>query len=274
MDVLVVTDDGYSAGASALLRSVARLAVGPVRAFVVDVGLRETGWRQVEAAGVPVVRLGLDASQTALLRSFHHDESHGHWAVYARLLLGDLLPPDVQRVTYLDSDALCLRDPTPLSRRDLGDVVLAAAQDRWVSGLHARRVLGKDPSRPLGVPAYFNSGVLEVNVAAWRRDGVGPELLALLGEHRRYPYYDQDPLNVVLAGRWQCLEPTWNVLVGPREGAPPAASLAAVEGPAARPAIRDATVVHFIGSAKPWSAAPEDFPDEVGAVVREHYDRA
>lgn len=274
LDLLIVTNDSYSSGAESLLRSVALCATEPVHTFVVDVGLRPVSRRALADAGLSLTWLRPTDDQVELLQSFHCDGEHGHWAVYARLLLGELLPPETTRVTYLDADALCLRDPTALARRDLEGDVLGAVQDRWVSGLHVRRVLGKDRSRPLGVPAYFNSGVLEIDVEAWRREKVWEDLLELLNEGRRYAFYDQDPLNVVLAGRWHELEPAWNQLVGPAGHSPSSASLAAVEGGPVTHSVAEAAVVHFVGSGKPWSTAPDVFPEQVGALVRRHYPAA
>ena len=157
--------------------------------------------------------------------------------VYARLLLDQLLPPEVERILYLDSD-LYVRAPIErLLELDLEGKPLAAAPEpgrhHLVRGDDMRTRLSPfDPADP-----YFNSGVLVIDRAAWAR----ADLPAYLAELRRTGeigklYHDQDVLNLKFRGDWLRLDPLWNVTKP-------------------HPALRalDPYIVHYTTGQKPWN---------------------
>jgi lipopolysaccharide biosynthesis glycosyltransferase len=68
------------------------------------------------------------------------------------------------------------------------------------------RELGLDP-----MAAYFNSGVLVVDLEAWRNADLPRKMLNCLDRHRDHVrWWDQYALNVVLSGQWKPLDPRWN----------------------------------------------------------------
>ena len=154
---------------------------------------------------------------------------------YARLLLPTLLPPDVPRALYLDVDILVLKDLNALRQVDLHGAVVGAVSDLWVRG----DAEGGSSNVPR-VGAYFNAGVLLIDLARWRAERVSERALDYLRRHPSTPYSDQDALNVACDGRWTPIEPRWNFQghLHVRIDRLPAAQ---------RPAI-----VHFITRWKPW----------------------
>jgi lipopolysaccharide biosynthesis glycosyltransferase len=92
--------------------------------------------------------------------------------------------------------------------------------------------LALDPDAP-----YFNSGVLLIDLVAWRAAEVSQRALFICEEHSdrllaqgKWPQYDQYGLNVTLMGRWKELEQVWNY----GTDMPPF----------------DARIVHYIGNGK------------------------
>jgi lipopolysaccharide biosynthesis glycosyltransferase len=169
-------------------------------------------------------------------------------AMWYRMFLPELLP-SAERVLYLDVDTLALGDLAALCELDLGDALVAAVTnvlEPW--GEHWPEKLGLS-----GPEAYFNSGVLLMNLAAMRAEGTSDALLAHVREQADALYWpDQDALNVVLAGRRLALEPRWNAmnnLHARAERADELFGVAAAEEARRRPLIR-----HFEGPgvAKPW----------------------
>ncbi len=66
--------------------------------------------------------------------------------------------------------------------------------------------VGPAPDAP-----YFNSGLLVVDLAQWRREGYADQVLQCLRRHREHVvWWDQYALNVVLAGKWRALDRRWN----------------------------------------------------------------
>jgi lipopolysaccharide biosynthesis glycosyltransferase len=157
--------------------------------------------------------------------------------VYARLLLDELLPPEIERVLYLDSD-LYVRAPVErLLEMDLEGKSLAAAPE---PGRH--HLVGGDDMRMREGPfdnadPYFNSGVMVIDRRAWGRAGLRGYLLQLQqrGELAAL-YHDQDVLNLKFRDDWLRLDPLWN-LTKPH------------------PALRalDPMIVHYTTGMKPWN---------------------
>ncbi|WP_410812239.1 glycosyltransferase [Micromonospora sp. 067-2] len=67
----------------------------------------------------------------------------------------------------------------------------------------------QNTNRQHGWSDYFNSGVICVDVPAWRAADIGATALSLVTKHG---LSDQHALNTVVAGRWTALDPRWNVL--------------------------------------------------------------
>jgi lipopolysaccharide biosynthesis glycosyltransferase len=157
-------------------------------------------------------------------------------AAMTRVFLDQILPPDIQRLLYLDADTLVLQSLDPLRSLDLGPNWAAAVDDfimAFPAKLDAQR-------RALGLradSAYFNSGVILFD---WAR----PETRQAVATARhnietradQYHATDQDALNAALDGKWLRLDPKWNVQTG------------------FLPDIQRPAIVHFTGRRKPWRA--------------------
>lgn len=162
--------------------------------------------------------------------------AHYSRTAYCRLFLSDLLPAHIARAIYLDCDVICIGRLRQLW--DLGGEVplLAAVRDVWIDEYHEHK-------RALGMPeegVYYNSGVLLINLAAWRDSNVEQRLLDFVARKGITPYVDQDAINGTLWRSIVELPRRWNVLVtSPVPGDAPAQ-------------IQAAANIHFCGGFKPW----------------------
>lgn len=167
--------------------------------------------------------------------------------MWFRVFLPELLP-DVARVLYLDCDTLVADDLRPLLDTNLGDAWLGAVANVFEPDMaqHPRQ-LGLTGPQP-----YFNSGVLLMDLDAWRREACTRRILDLARDpHSGLVWPDQDALNRVFAGHWQKLHPRWNcqnsLYFFPQAadvfGAKPVAEAVSKPG-----------ILHFEGGdlAKPW----------------------
>ena len=168
-------------------------------------------------------------------------------ATYARLFIEEILPSDVDRCIYLDSDLIVARDvtelwETPLEGRTIGAVENLSGEEQVE---HQRR-LG------LSEPRYFNAGVLLVDARRWRERAVmrrSLEAARRVGD--RLVLHDQDALNTALEGDWTSLARHWNVAATPKLAA-------------------DAAVVfHFMGAPKPWDL---DYDGKFGDLFARYRD--
>jgi lipopolysaccharide biosynthesis glycosyltransferase len=137
---------------------------------------------------------------------------------YARVYLADTLPPDVRRVTYLDSDVIVVDDVRTLASVDLAGHVVAAPEychanfsnyftDAFWSHpalngtFHGRR------------PCYFNTGVMVMDVDKWRAGGYTrrvEEWMAVQKRRRIYHLGSLPPFLLVFAGHIRAVDHRWN----------------------------------------------------------------
>jgi lipopolysaccharide biosynthesis glycosyltransferase len=172
--------------------------------------------------------------------------------MYARLLAPALLADDCPRVLYLDADMIALRPLEELWATELGTRLCACAQDLAVPTVasgnairdHAR--LGLDPGAP-----YFNAGVMLIDSAKWRAAGIGERALAYLAEHvTAVNLFDQEALNVAIAGRWLRTSFAWNLIAS--VAGRPFLAVDAGERDDYEASLRDPGIVHYAGTLKPW----------------------
>lgn len=151
-------------------------------------------------------------------------------AMYYRYAIGEILHGITARVVYLDADIVVDCDLDPLYRQDMQGCVLGAVEDYVPDGdefNHERMKAFYDG-------AYFNSGMLLIDVDRWHQDGIFEKAITLTeAKGHLLKHKDQDVLNIVFAHQWQMLDRTWNCIDYQQ-------------------ALCSEVVAHYIGSAKPW----------------------
>ncbi|MEO8884252.1 MAG: glycosyltransferase family 8 protein [Devosia sp.] len=157
--------------------------------------------------------------------------------VYARLILDRLLPPDIDRVIYLDCDVMVCQPIEMLYDIDMGGKPIAAVFDPFHLGLKkGRDVRLKQTPFDTG-DRYFNSGVLLIDLKRYAAVDLPAKIHAMAASGvLANLFFDQDLLNLVFLNNWQSLDWRFNVL-DPR---PPHESLHPV-------------IVHYTGHRHPWN---------------------
>jgi lipopolysaccharide biosynthesis glycosyltransferase len=162
-----------------------------------------------------------------------------------RVLLPSILS-DEARALYLDADTLVTGDLAPLSLIELDGAWVGAVTNPLYEHMVPRI------QSLVGIPdrrSYFNSGVLLLDLDAWREHGVVDRTLETARTHPHFAWPDQDVLNMVLLGHRLPLHPRWNAMPAvfelPMRFLP--YTMEEVKAAAADPAI-----VHFVGPYKPW----------------------
>jgi lipopolysaccharide biosynthesis glycosyltransferase len=165
---------------------------------------------------------------------------------YDKLTIGRWPPASVGRALWLDCDLMVLADLTRLWDKVQGRHTILAAQDTMVPTLGARFGVACHQEPAIDAQAaYFNAGVMLIDLERWRSEDVAGRALAYLKRNRRRVFFwDQEALNRVLVGEWSRLDPRWNW--SPR-----------FEGSASPDSGLDGTrhppwIVHFSGNLKPW----------------------
>jgi lipopolysaccharide biosynthesis glycosyltransferase len=159
---------------------------------------------------------------------------------YLRFWVGELMPGH-DRILYLDPDIIAVGSIDELWATDLRGKVLGAVP---IPGSVRPKQHGMPPGSP-----FFNSGVVLFDLAAWRARDCRDRCIDYLRAHpERALDADQDILNLVLIGDWLPLPYKWNVI---NPFYRPSHDLGLAPEEVAN-VLRDARLVHFNGSRKPW----------------------
>jgi len=253
-DFGLAADEAFFPGLAAAVCSIVD-AVGresAVRLHIMDGGLSDASWqgleelvrRRHECAELRRVQCDLGAFRgaAALGREGSEFGSKGLMP-YARLLFPEVLDASVETLIYVDCDVLFRLSPGPLAGIIRAPCVAAAVAE-------ANRVLADDCPwlAELGLDGrapYFNTGVMVIDLAAWREAGVLERARALIETGKPLAFWDQTILNALLAGRIQALGEEWNVTYGqlPQE---------------ASHDLGQRYNIHLSDSVKPWQALVPD----------------
>lgn len=140
-----------------------------------------------------------------------YTSGHIHKAAYLRLLIAKLLPLAVAKALYFDTDLVVKDDVAKLWDFPLDGHPIGAVKDFGImASSRMRRQKAESLGLPLGAP-YFNSGVMIMDLAAFRKEGYGEKVLQCVTSHA-YRHHDQDGLNKVFMGNWSILPLRWNVI--------------------------------------------------------------
>ena len=248
LNVAMCLDEGYVLPLAVALASLDAVSQAEaVRVYIAHPDIPEAV-RQRLVAPLKSIEVSWLPVDDASVRGAYYTDTLSSGSLY-RLLLGELLPPELDRVLYLDVDTLVAAPLNALCEANLGGHVIGAIRDSgspWAAGIAGApwRELGLDPATP-----YFNSGVLLIDLRLWRAQSIGRACLDLL--RRVKPVWgDQDALNTVLAGKWFELDRRWNLQTPELTGNSLSWALwrADVETAEKNPAL-----YHYNGWDKPWN---------------------
>lgn len=171
---------------------------------------------------------------------------------FARLFLDDLLPQEVKKILYLDSDIIvneCIKD---LWDTDLSEVYAAAVVEVYMP-LNKKKVINLNQN-----DRYYNAGMLLINRQMWHTDNLKGYFLSYYKQmNGKLLYNDQDIINHCCKGKMKAVLPTYNFepnvfyfpyyyirhinkdyFMGTKQEY--------------RKMIDDPTMIHFLGDERPW----------------------
>ena len=123
--------------------------------------------------------------------------------MYYRLLAHKFLPENINRILYLDPDTLVINSIKELYEMDINDYLYAAAYH----DIPSIKEINKIRLRPYGIDAYYNSGVLLMNLDLHRKFIREEKIYELI--KRKSPKLimpDQDILNALYAKKIKSID--------------------------------------------------------------------
>jgi len=202
--VVAAIDEDYVLPLTVMVRSLLEnLRAGvSVRLFVLHDGACPASIDHAEASWTPYpihtkwIRPGIGKIE----RLLEQGVSRAVPAVFYRLQMEDLLPGDVSKVIYMDADMLVLGDLAELWEINLDDHLALAVPDAYSMLFHVDRLSRVHLAEGISFDrrsTYFNSGMLVIDLVAWRDARIKEQALALAEAHLKdFEFYDQDVLKL------------------------------------------------------------------------------
>jgi lipopolysaccharide biosynthesis glycosyltransferase len=237
INLILATDSNNLWGLAVTVRSVLEHCSTTCNVHILSVNLKPSeqldllnSWKMPNAGTIEF--LPVEESKVAPFRTTLFVKSK---VAYARLYIDEYLP-NLSRCLYLDTDLIVCSDITELYTTDLMGNITGCVRD--ISSFNEVQLARfKDKLRLKNPSLYFNSGVMLIDLDAWRKDKIG--LRAIKVGIEKYDFLDgmdQDALNIVLEDKWLNLDGKWNT--------------------AKHNASEDFNdgIIHFLGRVKPWHA--------------------
>ena len=153
-----------------------------------------------------------ELSSMAAVSEFGAKSRFSKAALY-RLFVGEVLPSDVQRLIYFDSDIIVNLDIKELWEEELKGAPIGAVSEDEITYHHM-------VSKPIiddgtvEKHRYFCSGVLLIDMAAFSAvEDIVKNGLQMLEKHPEYTTHDQDILNYYFAATYQPLNIRYDMFV-------------------------------------------------------------
>jgi lipopolysaccharide biosynthesis glycosyltransferase len=252
---VLAADDRFSRPMAATVRSiVAQLSPGRgLDLYLCDMGITPQNREKIAAAAAhPEARLHWVETLTEKVEHLPEAVPGVTRAAYARLFIPFVLPSGIDRALYLDSDLIvrrCVGEFFDLPMGDLAALGVADAGSPYVSSLYGVPYWSRYGRRADDV--NFNSGVLLLNLTAWREEDITGAAVAYLTDGRHQFLVDQEAINAVLPGRIGQVDPRWNVQT--EHFQPPHQATLPLDEEQLAELVKDPWIVHYTTAVKAWS---------------------
>ncbi|MBR2027639.1 MAG: glycosyltransferase family 8 protein [Oscillospiraceae bacterium] len=249
MNILVTLNSGYIKPLCAMLRSL--LDTHPdvvLEIYVINKSLTEKDYAflysNLEGTNYNIhdIKICDDMLSGAPVSSRYPCE------MYYRIFAADFLPPDVDKILYLDPDLIVLKNLEKLYSTDLGDCYFAAAShvNRPLQKLNEIR-LQMDKKGP-----YINSGVMLMNIRLLRTQQDCSKVFEYIEKNKNILFLpDQDIISAVYSDKIIAIDPyiynmTERMLFSPRS----------IKNDIDAQWVKEnSAIVHYCGRNKPWKAS-------------------
>ncbi|AZP04715.1 glycosyltransferase family 8 protein [Jeotgalibaca ciconiae] len=120
--------------------------------------------------------------------------------IYYRLLAHEYLPESLDKILYVDADILCINQVEHLFSMDMNDYLYAASSHFQL--IKVNTAINKVRLKSYDSEAYFNSGVLLMNLTKIRKEVKRDDIFQFISENRfTLILPDQDVLNALYGSR-------------------------------------------------------------------------
>ena len=266
--IVLSFDDKYAKYAGALIESIKENAAADkfYDIVVFNSGVSEHNKDLTVSLVEPFPNISIRFFDVRQHVSNLHLPVHAHFSVetYFRLFIPRIMGA-YQKVLYLDSDMVVLKDVSPLIDIEIGENLVAAVRDCVMEGMckfavPSMKQTGSLPAAKylkdyLGMARpedYFQAGVMIFNNEAINKTDFIDQIVDKI-KSKPFWFLDQDILNQVCAGRVHFLDMKWNTFFGNGDTDTFFENLPKARRDEFFEAVKAPYILHFAGERKPWN---------------------
>ena len=209
VNIIYASNDGYAGHLAASLyslldhnRNIPRMDI-----YILSVGMSEAYLERLAGVAGKFCR-SLHVAELGNLRErfdYEVDTRGFDISAMGRLFAPRVLPDSVRKALYLDCDTIVNGSIRPLYETELGNHLAGMVMEPTVYR-EMKESIGMEKDEP-----YYNSGVLLMDLEAWRNQDVLGQLLEFYRSHQGSLFAcDQDTINGALRGRIMTLPVRYN----------------------------------------------------------------
>ena len=177
-----------------------------------------------------------EVDQTRISNLVMPKNSHFSPSTYYRLFFPSLVPEEIAKLLYIDTDVVVINGLSELYNTEVL-LPIAATLDPKEGMRLELGITEKD--------RYFNAGVLLINLKEWKKANVLEKTINYLNDNpEKIKWVDQDALNAVLIGNWEKLPNKYNVTF---YDVPENIQKKQING-----FLKDKIIIHYSTQNKPW----------------------
>mgnify|MGYP001074755902 CR=1 FL=1 len=210
-NIVCITDDLYAQHTGVMIASLLVHSSKPCRIFVLTNSLTEDNKNKlksvVEQSQYSTIQFIEEYDARWTFKEFSTGENIKKWnsIMYLKLFMPLLLPSTLNRVLFLDGDIIINSDIKDLYGMDLKKCVIAAAEDWKYCYFHKERI------GLLSDECYINSGVMVINIEAWRNLEKRYPIMTFMIKYKDIIINDQDVFALYFKNYIQYISQKWNV---------------------------------------------------------------
>ena len=242
MNILTATDDNYAPWCGVMLTSLFKHnADVDIHVYILGDNISDKNIKKFQqlSPNVHIIDLcDIDFDSWVPSLSLGEYLSRTTWA---RLAVGDVLPPNIDKILHIDADTIILGSLRELYDTDLEDMAAAAVDEyRDASYLDIK---GK----------YFNAGVILFNVDYFRKHDVKNRCIELAKAYSDIiRFHDQDVLNKAFEGKVIFKHRKFNLTCYGKVISDDLRKDADFKEDMEAVFNNDVRIYHFVGKVKPW----------------------
>lgn len=246
-NIVCITNEEYIQHTAVMLVSLFETnAWHAFRIYVITPGLSSSSSERLQSIVPLDSKLVILTESHLMTLGTHYNEVGGKsWnpIMYLKLFMPQIINEDVHRLLFLDVDMIINTDIEKIYNLNLGDNVLAGAED-WKYSVDHRKRLGLNDD-----DAYINSGVMVVNVDAWKIFDRKNSMKQFLIENEESIRNDQDAFALYFKGKILYIDQRWNTTTYFFERKPRIFDKYLEDLETVR---RSPYIIHFCEPIKPW----------------------